>query len=178
MVSRWPPRVFLDTNVLFSGLRSHKGPPAKVLDYAASRIHQPVISRTVLDELVRNLRKKAPLVLPRLEWLFQQVEFEVTAEPPPSEVQRLTALGFESDAPILAAAVAAQVDFICTGDRRFRERLGSLAAAGIVAVTPAELLRLLTQADLDPGPYLHPRPATRDPRPSTRHPPPSLAHDP
>ncbi len=52
-------------------------------------------------------------------------------------------MGLGSDAPIIAAALHARVDYFCTGDRRVlgRGRRGDLG--GLEIVSPAALLRLL-----------------------------------
>ncbi len=143
MASRPPLRVFLDTNVLFSGAYSSSGAPRRLLDGAARGQFQPVVSRTVLDELVRNLRNKAARALPVWEKIFREVSFEIAVEPPRREIDRWLGMGLGSDAPIIAAALHARVDYFCTGDRRVlgRGRRGDLG--GLEIISPAALLRLL-----------------------------------
>ena len=77
MASRPPLRVFLDTNVLFSGAYSASGSPRRLLDGAARGQFQPVVSSTVLDELVRNLRNKPTRPLPVREHIFRVVYVEI-----------------------------------------------------------------------------------------------------
>jgi rRNA-processing protein FCF1 len=102
-----------------------------------------VISRLVIEELVRNIRSKAPRAVARLDLLFSVIEFEVTLDPQSSDVDRWAARGFGTDAPIVAAAVAADVDFLCTGDKRLRDRLRAHKDQNL-AVSPAELVDHLT----------------------------------
>ncbi len=143
MASRPPLRVFLDTNVLFSGAYSASGSPRRLLDGAARGQFQPVVSRTVLDELVRNLRNKATRALPVWEKIFRDVSFEIAGEPPRRKIDRWLEMGLGSDAAIIAAALHARVDYFCTGDKRVlgRGRRGDLA--GLEIISPAALLRLL-----------------------------------
>ncbi len=143
MVSRPKPRVFLDTNVLFSGVYSESGAPKQLLDAAALGQFQAVVSRAVLDELVRNLRKKAPTVLPRLERVFRQVSFDIVPDPPREQVERWSDAGFASDSRIVAAAVLAEVDYFCTGDRRLLGKASLVEKAGLPVVTPGELVEAL-----------------------------------
>ncbi len=137
-------RVFLDTNVLFSAAYHSSGHPAALLDAAAFGRYIPVICRVVVDEVVRNLRKKAPQALGSLERTFQEVSFEMAPEPRGSEVKRWAGAGFGSDAPVLAAAIEAEVDYFCTGDKRLRARSETFGVLNVVS--PAELLELLPEA--------------------------------
>jgi len=143
MVSRSTPRVFFDTNVLFSGVCSESGAPKRLLDAAALGQFHAVVSGVVLDELVRNLRKKAPNALPRLERVFRETAFEIAVEPRQAETESWSQAGLGSDAPIVAAAVLAEVDYFCTGDRRLLGKASLIERAGLRVVTPGELLEAL-----------------------------------
>src|SRR6266540_2288592 len=59
-MARHKPRPFVDTNVLYSGLYSSRGAPAELLKRHADGKLTIVISRQVLEELVRTVRNKAP----------------------------------------------------------------------------------------------------------------------
>lgn len=142
-------RVFLDTNVLFSSAYTSSGPPARLLDMAAEGVFQAVVSRAVLRELARNLINKAPNALGRAEAMFENVDFEVAPEAPLA-LARLQDATLGTDAPIIAAAIAANVDYFCTGDRRLLERGRSGALAGLRVVGPSELVRVLDQANETP----------------------------
>ena len=139
-------RVFLDTNVLFSGLYSPVGAPNRVLEAASGGAFQLVVSANVLGELVRNVRNKAPHLLVDVNEFLNGASIEVVESPPASELEGWHDAGFGSDAPIIAAAVSAEVDYFCTGDRRLlgdaeRGKLGRLRV-----VSPAELIVLLEAA--------------------------------
>lgn len=146
MASRPALRVFLDTNVLFSGAYTGSGPPRRLLDAAAQRAFQAVVSVTVLDELARNLAKKAPNSLPYLEWTFRRANVELASEAPADEQQSWYDAGLGTDAPIIAAAVAAAVDYFCTGDARLLDRARTGVLAGLNVVSPADLLTALERA--------------------------------
>ena len=143
MARKTRPRVFLDTNLLFSGVYSDSGTPKRLLDAAALGDFQAVVSRAVLDELVRNLRKKAPASLPRLQRLFTEVRFEIVPDPPDEEIIGWRDVSLGSDAPIVAAALLAEVDYLCTGDQRLLHKASLAERAGLRVVTPAELLEAL-----------------------------------
>jgi hypothetical protein len=91
--------------------------------------------------VVGNLRRKAPQALGSLERIFQEVSFEIAPDPSASEIARLTDAGLGTDAPVVAAALVAQVDYFCTGDKRLRTR--SKEIVGLAVVSPADMLELL-----------------------------------
>ena len=144
MASRRPLRVFLDTNVLYSGLHSPHGLPNRVLEAATTTAIQAIISSTVLAELTRNIRRKAPHLLGLVRELVTDMEPELAQEPSDEEAERWLAAGLGTDARIVAAALDAQVDYFCTGDRRL---LARTEVSGLRIVSPAELVKILEQAD-------------------------------
>ncbi|MEX0786401.1 MAG: PIN domain-containing protein [Dehalococcoidia bacterium] len=143
MVSRSLWRVFLDTNVLFSGAYAGSGVPRRILDAAAAGAFEPVASATVIQELVRNVAKKAPGAMAYLEDTFRRVRFEMAEEAPAEQQQRWLEAGLGSDAPIVAAALEAEVDYFCTGDARLLQLGRSGTLGGLNVVSPGDLLALL-----------------------------------
>jgi predicted nucleic acid-binding protein len=139
-------RVFLDTNVLFSGSYASSGPPGRLLDLAAGQVFRLVVSGIVLAELMRNLRSKAPKAISRAEAALAAADLEVTGEAPDREMVRWYEAGLGSDAPVVAAAIAAEVDYFCTGDRRLQGRAKGGRLGKLRVVSPAELVRLLDEA--------------------------------
>jgi predicted nucleic acid-binding protein len=134
-------RAFLDTNVLFSGIYSSHGHPKRIIDLGVAGSVQLVTSVDVVTELTRNIARKAPHLLLAVSEVLLQAELEyVTADD--ADVQQYREAGFGADAPIVAAAVAAEVDYFCTGDKRLVERVRR-AHLDLRAVSPAELLGLL-----------------------------------
>ena len=134
-------RVFLDTNVLFSGFHSPRGAPNAILERATAHQLTAVVSPDVLAELVRNIQRKAPYLSAEVSSFLQGTALEVV-EPSKAQTDRLHQQGFGTDAPIVAAAAGAEVDYFCSGDRRLLERVRR-ARRGLRAASPAELLRLL-----------------------------------
>jgi hypothetical protein len=105
---------------------------------------EPVISGIVLDELVRNLHRKAPESLRELHALLSSLTLEVAAVPSDAEIIRWRDAGFGTDAPIIAAAVLNEIDYLCTGDRGILDRAALCLEAGLKVIRPADLLALLT----------------------------------
>ncbi|MFQ5880444.1 MAG: putative toxin-antitoxin system toxin component, PIN family [Dehalococcoidia bacterium] len=132
-------RVFLDANVFFSGIAFPKGPPGCILElYAAGEI-EVVISRQVLEEVARAIREKAPQALDPLQRLVAAMPPEVVPDPAPAEVAPWAQVTNPADAPILAAAVKAQPNFLVTGDGQFlAPRVAQ--AAGLRIVPPQQFI--------------------------------------
>lgn len=139
-----PPSVFVDSNVLFSAAHSPLGAPSKLLALHGDGRINVVISRQVLEELVRNLRRKAPRAIPVLLTLFQIRLPRLAEDPYEDEVDTLTQAGVnKDDAPIVAAAHGADVDYFVTGDRPLREEVRALNPPFRV-LSPREFLSLMT----------------------------------
>ena len=98
-----------------------------------------VASPHAIGEAHRNLILKSPRGAEALDALLERVE--KVAEAGPRTVE--SAAGHvlqDSDAPILAAAIAAGADFLVTGDRTHFGHLFGSEVGGVRIVSPAEAL--------------------------------------
>lgn len=139
------PRVFLDSNVLFSALYSPGGAPDAILTMFGEGRIRVVVSRQVLEEAVRAVQEKLPKALHTLSRLLMNIHLEVVEDPSLSEFTRWAAVIHRGDAPILAAAVAAQVDYLVTGDNHFFQNPAIVEKTGLQIVTPAQFLACLEE---------------------------------
>ena len=101
------------------------------------------MSTDVIEELALNVRRKAPKAIPRLENFFRQTTIEATLPPTGDQVEVWTQRGLTTDARIAASATSSEVDYLCTGDSKFRDVVLE-ALDGPPVITPRELLDLLT----------------------------------
>ena len=99
-----------------------------------------VISQQVLEEVVRAVKKKLLEVLPTLRRLLVSAPPEIRKNPPLEEIARWTEVIEAEDAAILAAAVAAQPDYLITGDKHFLGNPGISKKSGLHIVSPAQFL--------------------------------------
>ena len=136
-------RVFFDTNMLFSALYTPAGRPASLVRSALAGEMQTVISQEVIAELTRNIASKARYLLGALPEFLQHSSIQVAGDPPPEEISRWREAGLGADAPIVAAAALAEVEFFCTGDTAILGKAPLLAAAGVKIVSPAQLAEIL-----------------------------------
>jgi len=136
-------RVFLDANVLFSGAHSPSGRARGLFSLAERRFCELVTSEHAIAEARRNLVTKNSPTAKDLEDLLHQVTR--VAEGGPALVSWAAGQGLpENDAPILAAAAAADTDLLVTGDRRNFGHLYGKTAGRVRIVTLREALKVLS----------------------------------
>jgi predicted nucleic acid-binding protein len=133
-------RVFVDANVLIAGADSRSGASNAVLRMAEIGLFQLVVSRQVLDEAERNLRKKLPRSLPNFAAQLAQVSLEIVPDPPEDTCREWENVIEAKGTPILAAAVLAKPDrFVSLNTKHFNEAVAQ--ASGLTIRTPAELVQ-------------------------------------
>jgi len=109
-------RLFLDANILFSAAYRDGSAPLLLFDLAAAGRCHLVTSVFAWEEAHRNIAVKCPQRLPMLDALAGRVEHAPV--PDTSGISAAVNQGLpDKDAPILAAAVAAGVEILVTGDR-------------------------------------------------------------
>ena len=136
-------RIFLDSNVIISGIYSPDGPPARILSLHANAKLKIIVCQLIVEEVIRTLREKKPDALPALQLFLTNAPPEIIKNPPLKEVQRWTDLLHFEDAVILAAALSAEPDYFVTGDRHFHSQPSPAEKSGLHIVTPAQMLRII-----------------------------------
>jgi len=132
-------RVFVDANGLIAGTDSTSGASNAILRLAEVGLFQLVVSRQVLDEAERNLRKKLPRALPNFAAQMTRLRLEIVPDPASHEIAAWTAIIHPSDAPILCAAIKASVDrFLTLNTRHFTPEVAD--QSGLLIQTPAQLM--------------------------------------
>jgi predicted nucleic acid-binding protein len=109
-VRRW--RVFLDTSALIAGVVSASGAAREVLRLGEARVIDLVISRQVLTEADRNISSKLPSVLADYRMLLEHLALQIVEDPSAEGVREAAGVIHHKDAPILAAARQAEVDYL------------------------------------------------------------------
>jgi predicted nucleic acid-binding protein len=113
-------------------------------------LFQIVVSKQVLDEAERNLRKKLPRALPNFAAQMAHLHLEILPDPTLEQVEPWEDIIEAQDAPILCAAVVGNVDrFITLNTRDFTPDVAQ--RSGLTLQTPSEFveeLRQLVTSDL------------------------------
>ena len=135
-------RLFLDANVLFAAAYSPNGRSAALFALAGEGLCSLSSSRHAIDEAARNLALKAPDTMPAFERLLALLE--VVPEADPRLVAWAAELGLPAnDAPILAAAVASQLDLLVTGDRTHFGHLFGRTIGSVTVTVPGDALAIV-----------------------------------
>jgi putative PIN family toxin of toxin-antitoxin system len=141
-------RVFVDTSVIFSALYSTAGFARDLFVFAAQDQVMLVISQNVLMELERNILNKAPQLEPAFRQFLVGLNAEVVPVPPSTAVEQASAYVVDKDAPIIAAAILAQVDYLVTYDRKHLLEPPEVAArSGLTIVTPDVVVKQIQSGD-------------------------------
>lgn len=118
-------KVFLDSNVIISGLFSDKGSPCIVLDLLS--LDLPLLSCATgeynIVEIERNLLKKMPDVLPVYRRYLKILNLEIVPLPLSKDIKKLSGQIADKDIPVLASAINSNADFLVTGDKKDFEKL-------------------------------------------------------
>lgn len=136
------PRLFLDASVILAGIGSRTGASHIVLVLAEIGLLDAVVSPYVVEEVSRNVTKLSSQAVPRFQALLQNMQWEMTSDPDDEAVKLWLPLIRAKDAPVLAAAVQAQVLGLVTLDAKDFLRNPEVAIkSGLRILTPGALLR-------------------------------------
>ena len=134
-------KVFIDTNVLIAGVNSVTGGSATVLDLCEARVLQMVVSRQILVEADRNFTAKFPQLIGRFRQFMHNLGPLMVEDPTPESMEKAAAIVDRKDAPILAAAQNANVDFLITLDKRHFLNPKTRQKVMLKVVSPIEFLQ-------------------------------------
>lgn len=110
-------RIFLDSSVLFSAIYSPRGHSRDLIHMGIRGEITLVVSELVLEETRRNLAQSSPDLLLFLDFAIENIPFEIV-RPTKREVLAAAKHVALKDAPILAGAKRAGVDFLASLDKK------------------------------------------------------------
>ena len=138
-------KIFLDSNVILSGLLSDKGAPRVILDILCLGL--PLLKGATgeynIMEIERNIRKRLPTILDIYQSCLPKLRIEIVPLPPPEALDAYSAMIAAKDAPVLASAVISGADYLVTGDKKDFDKLKDNAAIPVKVVSPSELVQLI-----------------------------------
>jgi predicted nucleic acid-binding protein len=141
-------KIFLDSNVILSGLLSDKGAPRVILDILC--LDMPFLKGVTgeynLFEIERNIRKRLPAILDIYQSYLPKLRLEIVPLPPPEALKPYFGRTADKDAPVLASAVISGADYLVTGDKKDFDKFWDDASLPLKVVSPSELVILLGHA--------------------------------
>ena len=137
-------RVFLDASVLFSASYSSRGASREIIRRGIWGELTVVVSRYVLEEVRRSLEAKAARAVDAYEEFVSLLSPEITPDASHAELKEAASYVNLKDAPVVAAAVRAEVEYLVTLERRHLMRDSVVGRrSGLNIVTPEQLLTIL-----------------------------------
>lgn len=138
-------RVFLDSNVILSGLLSDKGAPRIILDIMCLKLPflTGVTGRYNIIEIERNLAKKMPGILPKYKEYLPKINLEIISLPSAEEVRKFSGSISEKDVPVLVSAIKGRVDFLVTGDKKDFKKSKAKGSYQFKILSPSEFLDVI-----------------------------------
>ncbi len=140
-------RIFFDASALFAAAYSASGGSRELVRLAMRGEIALVTSDYALEEARRNLAVKAPKALDVYDLLLSLLEIELVS-PSTQEVDVATKHVAEKDAPIIAAAKKATVDYLVSYDKE--HILGNVGAeeyAGVTIGTAGDALAAIREGE-------------------------------
>lgn len=133
-------KTFIDSNVWFSGFYK-KGAASDLINQLLQRNFEIVISELVLEEVIKNISQKIPLVLPLVYRFFQECPITVVKNPSKKRAQKFTGLAQKKDLPILVSALNYQCQFFVTGNKKDFKISSISKQFSLLILNPREMLR-------------------------------------
>jgi len=135
-------RVFLDSNVILSGLLSERGAPCIILDLLSLRLPFLIGStgRYNLIEIERNLKNKMPSLLVLYKAYLPKLNLKVIPLPRAEDIRDFSGQIAEKDIPVLISAIRSEAVFLVTGDKQHFGKMKELDKYPFHVVTPSEFI--------------------------------------
>jgi predicted nucleic acid-binding protein len=140
-------KVFLDSNVLLSGLLSEKGAPRIILDLLTIKLPSicGATGRYNLMEIERNLEKKMSAIIPVYLKYMPLLDLEIVSLPSWETIRGMSKQAADKDIPVLASAICCNADYLVTGDKKDFAKPKDSGNYQFKIVSPAEFLERVLQ---------------------------------
>ena len=135
-------KIFLDSNVLLSGLFSDKGAPRIILDLLTLGL--PILKGATgkynLMEVERNLKKKMPQALPVYQAYLPKLRLEIVSLPSKETIMSMAGAIAEKDIPVMVSAIECGAQYLITGDKKDFARLKDINEYDLEIAGPSEFI--------------------------------------
>lgn len=136
-------RALLDTSVLIAGILSPEGGAGAILGACRLGLIELYLTPGIIHEATEKFLEKFPELAQLFEQTLKELKPQIIADPTPKAIrQAAEIIADPDDAPILAAAQNAQIDYLVTLDVKHfltRKVKGSVSFS---IVTPGKFLNI------------------------------------
>lgn len=135
-----PVRVFLDSNVILSGLLSDRGAPRVLLDLFSLGLPflKGLTGRYNIIGIERNINKKLPACIPVYKEYLPKLNLEIIPLPTMEEIKKYAGATTMKDIPVFVSALNGKAGFLVTGDKKDFSHLKLKVSLPLKIVSPAE----------------------------------------
>ena len=140
-------KVFLDSNLILSGLLSDKGAPRIILDLLTLKLSAlcGATGRYNLMEIERNLEKKMLAIIPIYRKYMPLLDLEIVPLPSHETIKRMSGQIADKDIPVSTSAISCNADYLVTGDKKDFARPKGSGKYPFQIVSPSEFLEKVLQ---------------------------------
>jgi len=135
----------LDTSALIAGIASSKGAARELLQLAELGLIEIFISRQVIVEADRNMEAKLPEMLNGYRAFIKLLAPVLVEDPLPKEIKKCSLVINSDDAPILAAALSSEANYLVTWDKKHFIKKNIRTGSDLKIATPGEFLLYFRQ---------------------------------
>jgi len=138
-------KVFLDSNVIISGLISDKAAPRLILDLLCYELPfmQAAIGQYNLEEIARTITRKLPAARPVLHDFMSRLKFEIIPLPEGKKLEKYRGVIVGEDLPVLVSAIEFGADYLVTGDKKHFGELRGRKDIPLKICSPSEFVEIL-----------------------------------
>jgi predicted nucleic acid-binding protein len=135
-------KVFLDSNVILSGLVSDRGSPRLILDILSLGLPglRGVTGRYNLTEVERIIAGKLPAAGSVLSECLPRMDLEIVFLPFSDEMKPFHGIVDDKDLPVMVSAVIAKADYFLTGDKRLMSQLKRTSGLPFIGCQASDFL--------------------------------------
>lgn len=136
--------VFIDSSVLIAAFLSPTGGSARIIELCEAEIIKGYTSMYVLDEVGQVFKRKFGKESPNLKKLLKSAKISLAVPTAKAINKAKKWISDGNDAPVLAAAAKAKVDYLATLDiRDFIKDTTVAKKSGLKILTPGDFLQRL-----------------------------------
>ena len=138
-------KVFLDSNVIISGLISDKAAPRLILDLLCYELPfmQAATGQYNLEEIVRTITRKLPAARPVFHDFMSRLRFEIIPLPERKKLEKYRGVIADEDLPVLVSAIVCGADYLVTGDKKHFGGLRGRKDIALKICSPSEFVEIL-----------------------------------